>query len=293
LESGPSNPVGFFTLTISRNAGSTGYSLISIPTLPSNASFDNAIGAQLPGSTTATFSTNFQWYNSATANFDNAWYHVVVSPPSAAWATSYGTTMSTLDSRKGYYVVLRNRAGVNLSYNVVIAGDVRTTAWDMGTINVGYNMVGSVFAAPVSFANSNIMSGTTRFTGGSFQTASDNVVSYDGTNFLTAWYKTNGATPGWQGPFSSFDPGKGYFIVRKAAHSTSFAWPDYPVPTGGTTDSYNPISSGTTVIANTTSDTHPVTPVATSVSLAPTKNLGNATTITAPAKVKPSTVKAK
>lgn len=224
LESGPSNPVGFFTLTISRQVGSNGYNLVSFPTIPTDASLTNTLGAQLPGGAFASNATQIQWYDAGAI------------PPTyrTAFKTNTGTIWNTgggitqLETRKGYYILLRSSSPLT-SYSVVVAGNVNVgPATDMGTIYVGYNMVGSAYAAPVLFANSNIVSGTTRFVGGAFSTASDQIIGLLGTSFQTAWRNNSGV---WQGPINSFEPGRGYLVLRRSGRTpANYTWPDYPVP---------------------------------------------------------------
>ncbi len=244
LESGPSNPVGFFTVTVTRAANSVGYNMVSFPTLPASATLANTIGAQVPGNNTSSFATTMYWYDNTSSAY------------SSAYKTGTGTTwsgaFSTLESRKGYYIVLRNRAGVNLSYDVVVAGDVRTTAWDMGTIQVGYNMIGSVYAAPIRLDSTRLVSGTTRMKGGISQGQSDLLMWYNGSGFSTAYLNNSYV---WQGTaITTLEPGKGYWIVRRSGRTpATFAWNDYPAPAGsGSSSSSGILSAGVQPTVTTT-----------------------------------------
>lgn len=230
LESGPSNPVGFFTITVSRPSGSSAYNLVSFPTLPADASLNNTIGAQLPGSAISGQATTIYQYNNTgtTAGYATAYRST------STWS---GTGVTSLASNRGYYILLRSNTA-SLSYNVVVAGDVRTTAWDMGTIQLGFNMIGSVFAAPVTMANTRLWTSPNggRMFGSSISGQADLVYGLNAAGNLVSVYAN--ASGVWQNAanFTSLEPGKGYFVFRRTAGGrVAFAWNDYPVPTGSST----------------------------------------------------------
>ncbi|MDK9698908.1 MAG: hypothetical protein OEM52_01985 [bacterium] len=266
LESGPSNPVGFFTTVVSHTPGIAGYNLVSFPTIPTDASLANTLSNQVPGGAFAGAATQIMWFNNATGTFSTAWKTLSGS----TWNTAGG--IATLDPKKGYYIVLRAGAA-NASYNVVVAGNVQTgPSYDMGTMGVGYNMIGSVWAAPQALTASNLWTADLqRFRGGTFSGNSDQIRSFTGSAFLTVWMNNSNV---WQtsGAFSSFDPGKGFYVIRRAGRTpATFAWPDYPVPASAA-------DNMTTSIGSNPSVTAPVSIVPTSNDVAPVIKSKKATT---------------
>lgn len=246
LESGPSNPVGFFTITLTHPAGVTGYNLISFPVLPANDSISNVIGSQLPGGSSALNSiTVYNWYNtgSATGYYSN-YYRT------SGWSGT--ASLLRLDARKGYYVKVLNTVGaapgtpVPTSMNIVVAGNVNVgPTVDMGTIQTGLNMIGSVYAADVLLSNSQLFTvaqpdPSARMWRGNALSA-DLVLRMTGTSFQTAYVNASSVwTAGGAYTFNSLEPGRGYFIKRLTASGrTSFAWPNYPVPAGASSDSWS------------------------------------------------------
>jgi len=264
LESGPSNPVGFFTITVTHTAGATGYNLVSFPVIPAgNDSIKYIIGSQLPANgTLAGQTTNISWWvNNHTGGgaMSTAYYHTT-----NGWLSSTTPRLYTLERSKGYYVVLRGAAPTSVSF--VVAGNVLTDAvCDMGTIWVGQNFVGAPYAANVAFTASNIYSGTSRFLGGSLSANSDNIIRLVSGTPQTAWYKNSGTGAGWNGPFNTFEPGKGY-IVKRFTGRASYAWPDLPIPATSAADNFAPASP----VSHPVFDVAPVK--AAPVKLTPTKH---------------------
>ncbi|MDK9698906.1 MAG: hypothetical protein OEM52_01975 [bacterium] len=195
-----------FTFIVSRLPNSSGYNLVSFPVLPANDSIANVIGTQLP------VGTSVLWFNNAIGAFQ------LTSRYTTGWRWSNGFRLSR---GKGYYIVLRWDSPLT-SYQVTVEGDtVTATSWDMGTIGVGYNMVGSVWYSPNPIANSNVMESGLR--GGYFAGMSDKITTVDISKFLVVWLNSQNQ---WvTSDFTNFEPGKGYYIIRRAGRTPpTFQW---------------------------------------------------------------------
>lgn len=251
LESGPSNPVGFFTITVTHPTGASGYNLVSFPVLPASTTLTNVIGSQLPGGTSALNSTTiYNWVNngSGAGSYVTNFYRTT-----GGWSTT--SSLQNIDARKGYFIKLL--AAAPTSVNVVVAGNVNVgPVVDMGTVYTGLNMIGSVYAADVPLANSNLYTvaqpdPNARMWRGSALTA-DILLRMTNGAYQTAFVNSSGV---WVAgstsyTFNSLEPGRGYFLKRLTAGGrTSFAWPNYPVPAGSSSDSWTTTYTSTSAPA--------------------------------------------
>ncbi len=257
LESGPSNPVGFFSITVNRGATNT-YNLVSFPTIPATATLTATLANQLPSAPLVGNRTVIEWLS----NVDGGYKAATKDNSGNTWSSTAIPPLTTLESRKGYYILLKT-SSPQTSYTVVVAGDVRTTNWNMDSIKFGYNMVGSVFAASVPL-NSTLLAvaGGSRLQRGNsplFAAGTADNISYlqpyPASSFITAYVKNDYTFNSSSIPaLTTLDPGKGYIILRRSPTGSgvqprsNFLWPDYPVPANSSSsDVYHPSNGGKSV----------------------------------------------
>jgi hypothetical protein len=142
---------------------------------------------------------------------------------------------------KGYRVVIRS---ANPAVTLTMVGTVSDTNRLVPVLPGGaadsISWVGYCFPVPCSLGGPTnddadlIASG---FTGAGRVGGSDNLDYFDGSNFHTAWYKSNIVPPEWrfEGTASEIDhlePGRGYILTVKSGHAGFSLWtlgipPDY------------------------------------------------------------------
>jgi len=125
-------------------------------------------------------------------------------------------------------VLILSRYGANT--NIVTLGGVRSTN-GVTILDTGYNLVGNSFPASIVLSNLNLIGSGSGFQGGSAATKSDQVLVWNGSAYDQLWYKTNSATPSWQGAGVGgayvISPSSTYFIYLQ--HGTAGNWPR-PLP---------------------------------------------------------------
>ena len=210
VESGPSNTVGFWKLEVGR-----GYTQISFPLLPTNKSVDNVLGDQLTGGNDPQDSDQILRWNPATAQFQMCWYN----ESTGAWEGDF----NLLSESSAYWIYVQLDHPVTQTL-VTYGNVVETPVYNMGTMALGYNAVGSVWAiaSPIS------SSGLTGFQGGMYLFQSDLIMNYDAASgsYSYAWKDGNG---NWLGNLTQLEPLHGYWIYVAPSHP-GFNWPSYPQP---------------------------------------------------------------
>jgi hypothetical protein len=221
-DSGPSNTVGYWKLNVGR-----GYSQVSFPLLPAVKTLNNVIGNQLTGGTTQTASDQIMRWNAASRQFQVSWYNTT----SQSWQGEF----SDVREAESYWIYVQPTHPVQQT--VTICGNVcEQPVFNMGTLGIGYNSIGSVWAAPTPISQA----GLGELDGGVYLFLSDQILSYDAATgtYQYAWRTENGT---WQGNLTLLEPAKGYWIYVAPGHP-GFHWNNYPqpLPTGGTSPWFAP-----------------------------------------------------
>ncbi len=220
IDSGPSNTVGFWKMELQ-----PGFTQFSFPLLPNDKSLDNVLGDQLTGATTAQESDQIFRWDATAGQFEIAWFN----SSSSSWTGDFDEVTET----ESYWIYVQPNHPPQM---LVTDGNVaEEPAYNMGTIGVGYNAIGSVWAIPAPIDQA----GLDEFTGGMYLFLSDIIMSYD-ANTGAYTYAWQDETAEWQGTLSEFEPLKGYWIYIPPEH-TGFEWPLYPQPTATGLESRSPV----------------------------------------------------
>jgi hypothetical protein len=212
-ESLSSNTVGFWKINIHR-----GFTQVSFPLLPTNKTVNNVLAGQLTGGATALQSDQVLRWNHATNSFQMVWYNTGTS----AWEGDF-TTFAEAQSYWIYVPASHPETQTLMTFGNV----VEASSFNMGSMTLGYNAVGSVWAAPAPLAQAGLGS----FQGGNYLFQSDLLLSYDALtgSFSYAWKNQSGV---WQGTLTQLEPLKGYWLYIAPGH-TGFNWNNYPQPVMG------------------------------------------------------------
>lgn len=221
-DSGPSNTVGFWKLEVQ-----PGFTQISFPLLPAVKSLNNVIGDQLTGGTSIEESDQIMRWNPSSARFLTAWYNTSTNQ----WTGEF----SELSESEAYWIYVQPDHPANQT--IVAFGDViEEPTYNMGSMTVGYNAIGSVWAMPSLLTNA----GMNGFQGGFYLFLSDLITTYDAATGSHTYAWKNDFDE-WQGNLTSIEPTKGYWIYIAPGHP-GFNW-TFPQPNPSGLDNRGPINS--------------------------------------------------
>jgi hypothetical protein len=210
-------------------AQTAGWSLVSLPLLPSSTALDDLIGDQLTGSCDPETADSVLFWDPATG-YESAWYcdcDEWGEPFDNHWLTGYSQTSLTLDPDEGMWV--QNKSGAAEVFTVV--GDVGTSDRVID-IGVGWTLFGTAFPVARALDDAGIPA-----TGTCDPETADVILSWDAStqSYESAWYCD---CDEWGEPFDNhwltgyaqtsiqLAPGSGYWYQNR---HTAFTW-TYPAP---------------------------------------------------------------
>jgi hypothetical protein len=190
---GPYSYIASFE-TLSSNTYKTsllaGYNLYSMPVIPPNISIESVIGSQLNSLSPRIYSYSIT----------NGWSIAFVL--GGVWRGS----LPDIENDKGYWIL------VSSATTLEIAGSVSPTDRTIPLKGQKANLVGTAYITTQTMAQTSL---------DSYLTTSDRVWGYIDNVWKPA-FMTGG---GWGGALTTFEPGRGYWVIKNSAGDVEWVYP--------------------------------------------------------------------
>ena len=167
----------------------TGFNLFSLPVIPEDASINNVIGNKLEGLSARIYSYS----------------------PVTGWSIAYaqdgtwGGALTSIEADKGYWVK------VSSAITLEVSGSASMTDRTIPLKGTKANLVGSAYDTSRTMDQTGL---------GTYLMSSDKVWGYVNNVWKPAYYDGS-----WHGALSSFEPGRGYWVIKNSSGDVSWTYP--------------------------------------------------------------------
>jgi hypothetical protein len=170
---------------------SAGFNLFSLPVIPSDASISKVIGNQLAGQAAYVYS-----YSPA-----SGWSIGYYDDTSGTWKGA----LTTIDPDKGYWVK------VSSAVTLEVTGNLSGTNRTIPLKGASPNLVGTAYNTTQTMSQTGLSG---------YLQSSDKVWGFINNTWKPAVYSGT-----WSGALTTFEPGRGYWVIKNSAGDVSWVYP--------------------------------------------------------------------